>query len=97
MRNEGHKNGIKSKNCILYMTSVWQLRPRLPDCGSTLVDQPGEDGLHVVQEEILESLLVLRVADHEEDLALPLRHRFPSDGNVRLHSLSTLQSSASRH
>jgi hypothetical protein len=35
---------------------------------------------------------VLRVADHEEDLALPLRHRFPSDGNVGLHSLSTLQS-----
>ncbi len=52
----------------LYIKSVKLLKPRLPDSGSTLVDEPGEDGLHVVQEEILESLLVLRIADHQEDL-----------------------------
>jgi hypothetical protein len=34
----------------LYIKSVIHLKPRLPDSGSTLVDQFSEDGLHVVHE-----------------------------------------------
>ena len=65
---------------------------RLPEGGSALVNQPGEHSLHVVHEEVLEAGLVLRVADHQEHLALPLCQRFPTNGNVRLCSFSTLES-----
>ncbi len=78
----GRPKNIWTLLILIRNTNPLYIKTRLPDSGSTLVYQLGEDGLHIVQEEILESLLVLRVADHEEDLALPLRQRFPADGNV---------------
>ena len=59
------------------------------------MDQLGEDGLDVVVEQlILEALPVLRIADHDEQLAPAPRQRLPTDGHVRLCPLAALNISA---